>query len=128
MTTPLTSPIAPHTSSGTSSAGSTPYWLAQAARTPPSANTEPTDRSIPPPMITKVIPSATMISVEDWIAMPLRLSNPRNDGKTTEETTRASTSTASAPCRWARAAIRSLVATRLTGICWASVASAGAVT
>ncbi len=47
--------------SGSSSAAQrTRTAMAQAASTPPSAKTEPTERSMPPPMITKVMPSATM--------------------------------------------------------------------
>jgi hypothetical protein len=55
---PLASPIAPHTSSGSATATSEPHCAPYAASTPARANTEPTDRSMPPLMITKVIPTA----------------------------------------------------------------------
>jgi hypothetical protein len=59
MSRPLTRPISPHTASGSSRATAEPYCEPQAASTPPRAKSEPTDRSIPPVMITNVMPSAT---------------------------------------------------------------------
>jgi hypothetical protein len=117
MTSPLASPTAPHTSSGASSAGTSPYWLAQAATTPPSANTDPTDRSMPPVMMTNVIPSATTTRNDDWMLIPVRLSNVAKESNTTDATRTDIRRTASAPCRCASAAIRSLRATRATGTC-----------
>ena len=58
-----------------------PYCEAQAASTPPSAKTEPTDRSMPPVMMTKVMPSATTARKEAWIVTPRALSRCANVGK-----------------------------------------------
>jgi hypothetical protein len=55
---PFTSPKAPQTPSGSRTAAAEPHCAAYAVRTPASASSEPTDRSMPPLMITKVIPVA----------------------------------------------------------------------
>src|SRR5262249_18141580 len=45
-----------------------------------SVSTEPTERSMPPPRITKVIPTARTISTADWSRMLPRLFHDRNGG------------------------------------------------
>ena len=41
----------------------TPAWSASAITRPPSARMDPTERSIPPLMMTKVIPAATIAMI-----------------------------------------------------------------
>ena len=43
---------------GRATAATLPYWEPYAARTADSASSEPTERSIPPPMMTNVMPTA----------------------------------------------------------------------
>ena len=52
-------PMSPHTPSGRAIAATLPYCEPYAASTADRARSDPTDRSIPPPMITNVIPTAT---------------------------------------------------------------------
>ncbi|CAO0827385.1 hypothetical protein SMICM17S_13216 [Streptomyces microflavus] len=80
MRRPLTSPIAPQTTRGTSRAARKPHWEAQAARTPPRAKTEPTERSMPPVMMTSVMPRATIARNEAWTVTPRALSTLANVG------------------------------------------------
>ncbi|MDF9816856.1 hypothetical protein M2266_006169 [Streptomyces sp. SPB162] len=103
---PLIAPMAPQTASGTRSAGSIPHWEAQAASTPPSAKTEPTDRSIPPVMITSVIPRATIDRKDAWTVTPRALSRLAKESKTNEETRTTSSRTARTPWRWSSSAAR----------------------
>ena len=56
--TPLSRPMAPHTASGRAIAVTEPHCAPYAVRTQASAKTEPTERSMPPLMMTKVIPIA----------------------------------------------------------------------
>jgi hypothetical protein len=58
ISTPLSRPMPPQTASGRAIAGTVPHWAAYAVRTPASAKTEPTERSMPPLMMTNVIPIA----------------------------------------------------------------------
>ncbi len=57
-------PIAEHTASGTNRAGNEPHREAYAVRTAARASIEPTDRSMPPEMMTKVIPMAMIARKE----------------------------------------------------------------
>ena len=59
MSKPLSAPTAAPAAVPASSPGRSPYSLTLMATTPPRATTEPTERSMPPVMITKVMPSAT---------------------------------------------------------------------
>ena len=61
MTSPMASPSVPPTSSTSSITGTGPQPVLSsfAASTPDSATTDPTLRSMPPVMITKVMPTAS---------------------------------------------------------------------
>ncbi|SCF63080.1 hypothetical protein GA0115255_100752 [Streptomyces sp. Ncost-T6T-2b] len=80
MSKPLTRPIVPQTTRGTSRAAKKPHCDAQAARTPPRAKTEPTERSMPPVMMTRVMPSATIARNDAWTVTPRALSRLANVG------------------------------------------------
>ncbi len=86
-TSPLTSPQTMPTSTDTSTASSTatgvgiPWAVSSGPETTAhSAITEPTDRSIPPTRMTKVIPTASMVLRVISVAMLVRLSEVRNLG------------------------------------------------
>jgi hypothetical protein len=97
----------PQTASGSSSAGSSPHCEAYAASTPPRAKTEPTERSMPSLMITKVMPSATIAKNDDWIVMLWALSSVPKVGNVPVAMRIIRMRTARAPCRWKSAATRS---------------------
>ena len=52
--------------------------IASAASTPQTASTEPTDRSMPAVMMTKVMPTARMQLMATWLATLTRLSGVTN--------------------------------------------------
>lgn len=80
ISSPLSRPIPPHTTRGSSRAARNPYCEAQAAITPPRAKTDPTDRSMPPVMMTMVMPSATTARKDAWMVTPRALSREANVG------------------------------------------------
>ena len=59
-TTPISTPAASGDNPVAAANGADQFCIAAAADTPASAKSEPTERSMPPAMITKVIPSAMM--------------------------------------------------------------------
>ena len=108
ISSPLNRPISPQTPSGRATATTLPYWDPYAASTADRANREPTDRSIPPPMMTKVMPTATRPRNELASRMFRRLSTLANRVPNTSD---AMTVTAArirnAPLRCSMAAMRS---------------------
>ncbi len=62
---------------------------------------------MPPVMMTKVMPSATIARNAELVAMLERLSPVANESKLNEAMSETSTSTARAPCCWTRALSRS---------------------
>lgn len=104
MRSPLTNPISPQTTNGSRIATTRPYREPYAASTPPSAYTEPTDRSIPPEMITNVMPSAITARKELCKARSRRLSADPKRGKANHAAATPSTSTTAAPWRCRTAA------------------------
>ena len=80
ISAPLTKPQnAPLAKANTMATGTgTPATSIAAASTPDSAATGPTDRSIPPEMITSVIPSAIQALIEDCCRILIRFGPVRN--------------------------------------------------
>src|SRR5215831_3003164 len=79
MTRPLASPTAAPAAIPASTPAAMPACsITIAATQPASAAVEPTERSKPPPMITKVMPRAITAMIEDCTRMLVRLSGERN--------------------------------------------------
>ena len=68
------------------------FTITMAATQPDSAAVEPTDRSKPPPMITKVIPMAITAMIEDCTRILVRLSGDRKRSVISVVTTHSATS------------------------------------
>ena len=97
--TPCTSPTNPQMTSAPAIAANEPCWAKSALRMTASAYVEPTDRSIPPLMITNVMPAA-MIPMNDAASATLRrLSADPNDGTVKVPATTTTARTATAPLR-----------------------------
>ena len=108
MSSPLNSPMTPHTIRGNATATTLPDCEPYAARTADSASSEPTERSMPPPMMTNVMPTAIRPRNELASRMFRKLSTLANRVPNTSD---AITVTAprirNAPLRWSMAAMRS---------------------
>jgi hypothetical protein len=77
---------------------------------PDSARTDPTDRSIPPDTITKVMPTATIALIEVCSRTFSRFETVRKCGVAAHSTTQRTTSPANVPsCRVARTRRRCVV-------------------
>ena len=68
------------------------FTITMAATQPASATVEPTDRSKPPPMITKVMPMAITAMIEDCTRMLVRLSGDRKRSVSSAVTTHSAIS------------------------------------
>ncbi|GMA84843.1 hypothetical protein GCM10025868_00930 [Angustibacter aerolatus] len=99
MTTPCTRPTSAAAPSPAPIAAQEPYRAADAERMTASAYVDPTDRSMPPLMITNVMPAAMMPMNDAARATLRRLSAEPNDGTVTTPSTTTSSSTATAPLR-----------------------------
>src|SRR5262245_34393892 len=78
MIRPLTSPTAaPATMPASTPAAIPNFTITMAATQPANATVDPTDRSKPPPTITKVMPIAITAMIEDCTRMLVRLSGDR---------------------------------------------------
>src|SRR5688572_9629859 len=101
VTRPFTVPSAVPTAAPASAASGTgtPWASRSAVQRPLSASRDPTDRSMPPEMITKVSPMPRMALMDDcWVTFR-RLSALRKCGEATPSSTTSAASTSSA---WAR--------------------------
>ena len=98
---PWTRPIAPHTTSGNAMPTKEPHCDPYAASTAASAYIEPTDRSMPPLMMTNVMPMATMARNEDETARLAKFAVEANfEPKRTTPSSTTTTSTIAAADRW----------------------------
>jgi len=72
---PLARPMSPPaaTPAATTAAGLQPRWIRSAPTTLVSAMAEPTDRSMPPLMMTMVIPSEPIATITVWVKIILKL-------------------------------------------------------
>src|SRR5260221_14424099 len=94
---PCTAPHAAHTTSGNRTASHGPPAEPRAASTPPSAYSEPTDRSMPPVVMTKVIPSASSQTKALLPRIVLTSDHDASDGEATVAAAHTVTSTTSGP-------------------------------
>src|SRR3954465_121345 len=92
---PATAPKA--RAAGIATAIGTPAVISTAATTAAVAAVGPTDRSMPPAMMTRVMPSATQALIEDCWRMLSRLGLVRKFGLRTAKTTTIATRPNSAP-------------------------------
>ena len=81
---PFSRPMAKPSPSASSNASGSPSPASSdsTATNPDSASTGPIDRSMPPVMMTKVIPAPMMPTIATWRRMPTRFSGLRNAGCT----------------------------------------------
>ena len=68
------------------------FTITMAAMQPASATVEPTERSKPPPMMTKVMPMAITAMIEDCTRMLVRLSGDRKRSVSSAVTTHSTSS------------------------------------
>src|SRR3712207_1837797 len=99
MSTPLTRPATSPTISAVVIITTGPYdWVCRVvAHTEASATSAPTDRSIPPPMMTSVTPTVTTPLTDELTRMFLMLATVPNVSLVSTPTTASTTSTATSP-------------------------------